>query len=126
MLVFSIGTLNESEKPFCRYEGDKVWVRPHTSTPVDTETKSLPLAGGALNSCSETNTKAAMRYRQSAILNLIYRSANFVMGQPYVTQDSLLCKDSEIISKLDTSRPFLIYIFKICHVLSLCNTKHII
>ena len=35
MLVFSIGTLNESEKPFCRYEGDKVWVRPHTSTPVD-------------------------------------------------------------------------------------------
>ena len=45
----------------------------------------------------ETNAKAALSYRQSAISNLI-RSANFVKGYPYVTQDSLSCNDSEMMS----------------------------
>ena len=37
---------------------------------------------------------------------IFYRSANFVNGYPHVTQDSLLRKNSEIMRKMATSRPF--------------------
>ena len=39
MIVSSIWNTIESGKRFCRYEGDKVWVRPHAAAaPVAGET----------------------------------------------------------------------------------------
>ena len=77
-------------------------------------------------SCSETSTKAALRYRQSAILNW-YRSANFLKVY-FILPLQLLCKISEIMRiKIDRQLAILDFISAkfvmgyTCVVLTFCS-----